>query len=242
MYGPVVSNRTSRVIGILLVLATVPTGSWAEDAVTPMIEIHAPSDARDPTTALTHPALGLSSLDCSSSSGKWLVDQETVFSAKGSRSVQDGIEATDAFLSLPEGSLLKVVFDADRIITERLPDRTRLTLHNGEVRVIDSDGTVRATVHAGGVLAQDSTLQLDATFEHGEINFRVHAFSADGHRVPVRIKLDARSSSSESGKRQNHGAVRWKMLPSDEAGKPLRLKMQFIYDRQRLCQQIKNDG
>ena len=192
MYGPVASIQTSRAIGILLVLTTVPTGSWAEDAVTPMIEIHAPSDARTPTAALTHPAPGLSLLDCSSSSGKWLVDQETVFSAKGSRSVQDG--------------------------------------------------TVRATVHVGGVLAQDSILRLDATFENGEINFRVHAFSADGHRVPVRIKLDARSSSSESGKRQNHGKVRWKMLPSDEAGKPLRLKMQFIYDRQRLCQQMKNDG
>ena len=238
MHRTLISPRMGYAIGTVLVVGTAATGIGADQAVTPSIEIHATSDPRDPTATLAHLLTGA----CPASPGTWLTDQETVLSANGARSVQDGIEAVDAILNLPEGSSLKAVFTSDRMITERLPDRTRLTLYGGQVRVVDVNGVVRVSVRAGQPRDQNALLRLDASFEAGEVVLRVQAFASDGLYVPLKIKLDTDGGPSQAGEQPYHGAVRWKTLPPDESGKPLRLKMQFVYDIHELCRESENEG
>ena len=207
------------------VLLIAMNSSLASPAVPPA-EIHALAIARNPIKTLLAPTYRLV-LDCPSAPGSWITDQETVLSATNAKSNPQAFEADDASLSLPEGSSLKAVLDSDRIVTERFSDRTRYTLHGGEVRIVDAKGTVRVRVWV-----DDAILRLDATVENDEVNFHVRGLGVDGHYLPVRIHVNPDSSNGDL----SHGAVRWKVLQPDESGKPFRLKMQFVYDQHKLCE------
>ena len=158
-------------------------------------------------------------------------------SAWHARQDRNTLEADEILLNLPEGSWLRAVFTGARVSIEPTAEGARITVREGEVRIIDTGGVTRIVGRGTG-----ETLDFTTSVENGEIVFRMRSRAAGGRGVPVRVELDLETGIPENEAQPPHGAIRWNLLiPDDPGEKPTRLKMQWIYNLDELRRSVEGD-
>jgi hypothetical protein len=195
-------------------------------------EILAPAEGREPAAILEKgiAMFAMQGLPADfSQPGAWMTDQETLVAAEHPRFTAGradartpSILAAEAILlNLPEGSGMRAVFAGERVVVEP-GDETTITVHGGDVRLVDETGVVRVTGKAG----QGETLRLSVRIDAGEV-----AFVMRGSGSAVTATIDDRTGVPEGEAQPPHGAVRWWIgAPAEGEDEPFRMKMQWIYD------------
>ena len=139
-----------------------------------------------------------------------------------------------------------------RLLTQ--VDPIEMTVERGEMRLLDDTGVSRvrlrlaeliegklkgekpAEPEKGAVNVEaksppNGTLKVTISEDKGEVVMRFKATKADGTPAEIQAELDLKTGVPEGEKDPPSGAIRYRLFDADrEEGKPLQVKMQWIYD------------
>ena len=159
--------------------------------------------------------------------GHQVTNQETILTFQKGEVKQNVVQAKDIFINLPEGSQLRAVLSGDDVVVDPSGDATKVRVTEGALTVYGPNEVVRLRT------ANDNpALVIEATLEE-EVSIRLRSKGGNNHMVTILTDLESGIPQDEG--QPPHNAVRYKMFDADPEGeKPVRLKMQWIYDMQKL--------
>lgn len=212
-----------------------------EDRIT-LATVEGRQEGRSPAELLERFAEAMSSIGSPPRAGAWVTDQETLLSAENPSYVLPGpqpdmvfLDAQSILFNLPEGAGIRAELSGENIELTRDDSRTTAVVTNGRVKLVDSQGIVRAEASPDGGAEQ---LVVEVRENNGErvlqLQTRRLVPSPDYPQPPVQMKCNLATGAPADEEQPPHGAVRFR-FENLMGGEPARMKIVWHYDLQRLA-------
>ena len=168
-----------------------------------------------------------------------ITNMESIVSANPTKRFDKLVEANEIIFSLPEGSRSRASIIGDAVEISKQDETVEIIVTNGSVQWIDSVGVIRAKASPDGGAEQ---LVVSARISNDEVVLKMKTRriepSPDYPDPPVQVVMNVETGAPSDENQPPHGSVRYEIFEaSEEEDKPMRLKMKWRYDLNRLAQE-----